>query len=149
MRNAVVGGVQTIFGIRPHSPTRVYEDQASTIYAGYPPKNAEEGNRASSQPPSSMNRAHMDQGGGSINTPSLGIHLDGQTGHAGVFGPARKRTASVFPEGRPPKLPPTTPPVYPPLSPLTPELVGTNVSFPSPPNSQSPPEKSQQGPGGP
>ena len=85
-----------MLGYRPHSPTRAYEDQASTIDAGYQPKNVEEGNRASSQPPPNVNRAYLDQDEGLINTPSLGIHVDGQTGHAGILGLHVKRQLLHF-----------------------------------------------------
>jgi len=67
--------------------------------------------------------------------------MSGQAEHGG-----RKRSASVHVEGRPPKLPPTPPAGA--GSPVTPELAGTNISFPSFTDSQSPPSGAQEGNGG-
>ena len=140
--------MKSALGLNPyHSPTRAYEDQETTIKAGYQPKYVEGNSRASSQPPPGTAKAPDED---MINAPSLaslGIHLEAQEGQA-RFGPHRKRTSSVYPEGRPPKLPPAATPTPCDLSPLSPDLLGTNVDYPSPPDSQSPPENGQQGSGG-
>ena len=112
--NTMIGGVQSRFSGSHHSPTRAYEDQSSPVITGYQPKNVAE-KRMTSAPPSVPEEL--------INAPALKVTLSGQA----EFG-RRKRCASMHAEGRPPKLPPVT---QSPISPLTPELAGTNVSYPS------------------
>ena len=90
------------------SSTRAYEDQSILADAGYQPKM----DRSSSLPPSSSHTSCKYQD----EEPAKG--------------PARKRTSSTFPDGRPPRAPPLSPKDFHHLTPLTPELVGTNVSFP-------------------
>ena len=115
-------------------------DQSCPANAGYQPKNASE-IRQSSAPPT------MDKW--LINAPTLVTNTGGEAavGTKGEPNTRRKRCASMNAEGRhvlgrPPRAPSTG------SMPLTPEFVGTDVNFPSVPNSQSPPSGTREGHGG-
>ena len=126
--NTVMGGVQSRFSGSHHSPTGDYEDQSSPVITGYQPKNVAE-KRMTSAPPSISEEL--------INAPALKVTLSGQA----ELG-RRKRCASMHAEGRPPKLPPVNQSS---VSPLTSDLAGTNVSYPSMTDTQSPPSGAQSG----
>ena len=137
---AAVATFRAIFGskkdedvVPDHCSTTelAYEDQRSPASTGYQPK-VETDARASSLPPASSSDTsckYQDMSrpiGVPLGIPA--VHLGGQEGTS--LGKARKRTSSAFPENRPPRVPRPVPILAPLVAPQTPELAGTNVSFP-------------------
>ena len=123
---SVFGGGQGESGSTVHGSTRAYEDQSFPVKTGYQP-NMETGIRSSSLPLSSSRASGKYQAASS----SSAMQVDGQSKEDGkTSGPARKRASSALPDRRPPRAPPAQSQDFPIVPPLTPELVGANVSFP-------------------